>query len=319
MDALTTDDDRSFVARQYASLIASGLDDTAARARLGEVLGATALASLDATDDDSRHDGAPATTRVLDAVKRLGGNVAAAQAALIHSHAEARLFTLDWWRPIRTFLLYIVFLLGLGVTIAILYAVWVLPAFSQLNASLGVDGGAARWILSKGALRLFAPLLVMALLLVLLATRWWRMRLRMARLEPLAGQSRWPWLYGAGGDAYRALACLEHAAALQAAGMAHDEVLAAALRTSGWPEGKAFETHDRKLGEALQHAARLGTFADELEWQRRLAWSAAQSQLEISRDRLILAARIAFYILIGIMVTVLYLPIFTVASLFGVH
>ena len=58
---------------------------------------------------------------------------------------------------------------------------------------------------------------------------------------------------------------------------------------------------------------------EALEWQRRLHWSRAQAQLELSRDRLTLFSRVVFYILIGIMVTVLYIPIFTVASMFGVH
>ena len=57
----------------------------------------------------------------------------------------------------------------------------------------------------------------------------------------------------------------------------------------------------------------------ELEWQRRLHWTTAQAQLESSRDRLILASRVLFYILVGVMVTVLYVPIFSVASMVGVH
>jgi hypothetical protein len=41
--------------------------------------------------------------------------------------------------------------------------------------------------------------------------------------------------------------------------------------------------------------------------------------LDRSRDRSILFSRVLFYVLIGIMVTVLYLPIFSIASTFGVH
>jgi hypothetical protein len=43
-----------------------------------------------------------------------------------------------------------------------------------------------------------------------------------------------------------------------------------------------------------------------------------QSQLELSRDRLILFSRVVFYLLIGYMVTVLYLPVFSLASTIGV-
>jgi hypothetical protein len=322
MDALKIDDERDFVTRQYASLVASGLNDAAARTRLGDVLGKAALALLDTRDDssDARHTGAAhLTARLLETAKRLGGKPAETQAALINSLTEARLFALDWWRPVRTFLLYILFLLGLAITVAIIYAVWVLPAFSHLDHALAVPGGAAGWIMTKGALRLFAPLVVMAILLGLLATLWFRMRTRMARLEPLTGQSRFPWLYGASGTAYQTLACLEYATALKAGGVADAEVLEPALRLAGWPAGKPFQVRGLRLSEGLQQAERLGTFAAELEWQRRLHWSRAQAQLELSRDRLTLFSRVVFYILIGIMVTVLYIPIFTVASMFGVH
>lgn len=320
MNTLQVDDERDFVARQYAYLVADGLNGESARARLGEVLGHASLALLDHQAHSPQDtNAAPLSARLLDTARRLGGNPAATQAAWIHSLAEARLFALDWWRPIRTFLLYILFLLGMAIVVAIIYTVWVLPAFSQLNQSLAVPGGAASWIMSKGAIRLFAPLLAMAILLVLLATLWFRMRLRMARLEPLAGHTRFPWLYGASGTAYRALACLEFASALNAGGVADTALLDPALRLAGWPEGQPLKLRGRRLDESLKQAERLGTFAAELEWQRRLHWSTAQAQLEMSRDRLILFSRVLFYILIGIMVTVLYIPIFTVASMFGVH
>ena len=57
MDALKLDDSRDFVTRQYAHLLASGLDEPAAHARLREVLGADAVALLgggDAADGPAR-------------------------------------------------------------------------------------------------------------------------------------------------------------------------------------------------------------------------------------------------------------------------
>jgi len=252
--------------------------------------------------------------RLAAAAKELGGSAAGVQAAFIHSLAEARLFALDWWRPVRTFLSYVLFLLGLALVIALIYATYVLPAFSHLDRTLGVHG-AADWIAANGAIRLFAPLLVMAIVLVLLATRWLRMRRRMAQLQPL-GRARAGWLDGKGAAAYQVLRCLEFAAALKAAGVTDAAVLEPALRVAGWPAGTPLAG---ELGEKLAQAERLGTFGVELEWQRRLHWTTAQAQLESSRDRLILASRVLFYILIGVMVTVLYIPIFSVASMVGVH
>lgn len=316
------EEQRDFVARQYANLVANGLNSESAKARLGEVLGQAALAFIDVREDhsDTGHPGTETlATHLMTTARRLGGNAADTQAALIHSLADAQLFALDWWRPIRTFLLYILFLLGLAVAVAILYAARVLPAFTQLDHTIATSGGAASWIMAKGTIRLFAPLIVMAILTALLATLWFRMRLRMAQLGPLSGSSRCRWLYGRSGTAYRALRCLEYAYTLQAGGVAGTAALDAALHLVHWPSGKPFQIRGNRLGEGLQQAERLGTFATELEWQRRLYWSHAQSQLELSRDRLMLFSRVVFYILIGILVTVLYLPIFTVASTFGVH
>lgn len=322
MDALKFDSQRDFVTRQYANLVADGLNEATARARLQDVLGQAALDVLGGGSTQGA-EGIPAdadiAARVADAAQRLGASTAEAQAALIHSLGEARLFALDWWRPIRTFLLYILFLLALAVVVAIIYAIGVLPAFGRLDAGMGVEHGAAAWILHDGALRLFAPLAVMAIVLALLASRWWRMRQRMARLAPLPDADRFRWWHGQAGEAYRVLACLEYAAVLKAAGASDGAVLEPALEIVGWPAGKPLARNGTRLGEQLEQAQRLGTFAAELEWQRRLAWSTAQAQLELSRDRLMLFARVVFYILIGIMVTVLYLPIFSMASMFGVH
>jgi hypothetical protein len=317
MDALKLDDSRDFVTRQYAHLLASGLDEPAAHARLREVLGADAVALLgggDAADGPARFADAGLGPRLAAAAKELGGSAAGVQAAFIHSLAEARLFALDWWRPVRTFLSYVLFLLGLALVIALIYATYVLPAFSHLDRTLGVHG-AADWIAANGAIRLFAPLLVMAIVLVLLATRWLRMRRRMAQLQPL-GRARAGWLDGKSAAAYQVLRCLEFAAALKAAGVTDAAVLEPALRVAGWPAGTPLAG---ELGEKLAQAERLGTFGVELEWQRRLHWTTAQAQLESSRDRLILASRVLFYILVGVMVTVLYVPIFSVASMVGVH
>ncbi|HET7610772.1 MAG TPA: hypothetical protein VFK29_03185 [Rhodanobacteraceae bacterium] len=322
MVASNIDDQGDFVMRQYANLVASGLDVEAARVRLREVLGKAAVEHLDARDggaNEARAGERAAAARLMEAAKALGGNAADTHAAFLHSLDEARLFALDWWRPIRTFLLYVLFLLGLGVLVAIIYALAVLPAFSHLDRTLAMEGGAASWIMAMGAIRLFAPLIVMAILFVLLATLWYGMRLRLARLAPLAGPFRFRPPYGRSGKAYQALLCLEYASVLKAGGVADAAVLDPALRLAQWPPGKPFQVRGSHLDEGLKQAERLGTFGAELEWQRRLHWSRAQSDLELSRDRSILFSRVLFYVLIGIMVTVLYLPIFSIASTFGVH
>ncbi|HEU4669205.1 MAG TPA: hypothetical protein VFR91_00735 [Dyella sp.] len=311
MDGSKLDAQRDFVARQYAHLVTRGLDDASARQRLREVLGAAAVEWLGTEPADSaatQPEDADGGRRVVGIARQLGGDAGRAQAELIQAFAQARLLALDWWRPVRSFLLYALFLLALAAVIAAVYLLFVLPAFSQLDRTIGVGDGAAGWISAHGAIRLLAPLVVMAVAFALLAMRWVRAYRRMARFEPLAGV-----------DAFQVLRCLEFAAAIHASGVADAAVLAPALEAAGWPAGRPLEAAGEAVGERLDQAGRLGSFAAELDWQRRVHWSTTQARLELSRDRLILFARVLFYILIGSMVTVLYLPIFSVASMMGVQ
>lgn len=316
------DDQRDFVTRQYAGLIASGMNEESARTRVHEVLGESALRFLGAhgrVGPDERADDTDSAARLMETATRLGGNAAKTHAAFAHASDESRLLALDWWRPIRTFLLYIAFLLALAVAIAILFTVYILPNFSDLYAAMAmpVHDGAAYW--ANDMLRLFGPLVAIVVLLVIMATFWFRMRARLARLRPFAGLTRFPWLYGRSGTAWHALVCLEYASALHTGGVPDAAVLDPALRLADWPRGRPFCTRQDPLGKKLEQALRLGTFTAELAWQRRLYWSRAQSHLELSRDRLTLFSRVIFYVLLGYMVTVLYMPIFSIASLFGVH
>ena len=154
----------------------------------------------------------------------------------------------------------------------------------------------------------------MAAMLAWIAARWRRDYRRLAGFAPRAGS-----VSRRGDGVLQVLRCVEFATAIQASGVAADAVLPAAFELAGWPADRPLVAEGEALGERLAQAGRLGTLADELEWQRRVQWSAAQTRLDMARDRLMLAARVAFYILIGSMVTVLYLPIFSVASMIGVH
>lgn len=303
-----------FVARQYAHLVARGLDDASARLRLREVMGDAATAALDGSPSAALagDDHGSTSRRVLERVRQLGGDSARAQAVLIQARDQARLLALDWWRPVRSFLLYVLFLVALAAVIATIYLLLVLPAFSQLGQTIG-SGDDAGLGVSSG-LRVLAPVLLMAAWLASLTARWRRDYRRMARFEPLAGATSRP-----GTDAMQVLRCVEFAMAIQASGVAESAVLPAALDVAGWPSGQPLVAFGEALGERLTQAGRLGTLDAELDWQRRVQWSAAQARLDLSRDRLMLAARVLFYILIGSMVTVLYLPIFSVASMIGVH
>jgi hypothetical protein len=310
-------EDRDFAARQYASLISGGYDEQTARARLGEVLGEDAFHLFERGDSGATTRSTCVAETLVDTAVKAGGNPVSVCAAFVRSAGEARLFALDWWRPVRTFLLYIVFLFAFAVGIVAYFLTKVLPVFWQFSRGVGLhNGGAAGWIMSNGGLRLIMPLFIMAMLLLVLATVLYWMRLRIAGLKPLGGMARWPWLYGRSGSAYCVLLYLEYVSVLHQGGVPGSTALTAALRLIHWPAGKIFRDGRAPIGEQLEQAVRLDTFVDELDWQRRLIWSRAQAQLELSRDRLILFSRVVFYALIGYLVTVLYLPIFTIATMF---
>jgi hypothetical protein len=313
MDDPKLDGAGEFVARQYAHLVAHGLDDASARQRLREVLGEAATGALDGSPSASslRGDRDGTSRRVLDRVRQLGGDTARAQAVLIQAGDQARLLALGWWRPVRSFLLYVLFLVALAAVIATIYLLLVLPAFSQLDQTIGAGEGGFG---ARSVPRALAPVLLMVAGLAWLAARWRRDYRRMARFEPLAGATSKP-----GTDTMQVLRCVEVAAAIQASGVADAAVLPTTLDVAGWPSGQPLVAFGEAIGERLAQAERLGTLAAELDWQRRVQWSAAQARLDLSRDRLMLAARVLFYILIGSMVTMLYLPIFSVASMIGVH
>lgn len=307
-------DERDFVARQYASLLASGLDEQMARERLNTVLGADAARLLNVRDSTDKGESGRVADRLGAAAAEAGGDAAAVYGAFALSCGEARLFALDWWRPIRAFLLYVLFLLAFAVFLSAFYVTYVLPKFVRFDTLAKVGhGGAADWILAGDSWRLFAPLAFAAVVICLFAATLYLVRLRVARLAPFAGSGRWPWLYGRSGSGYRLLLYLEYVAALVRGRVAASSAMDLALRGLVGTGQKTPRDGKLPVESRLRQADRLGTFDAELEWQRRRAWSLAQSRLELSRDRLILLSRVVFYVLIGYLVTVLYLPIFTLA------
>lgn len=165
--------------------------------------------------------------------------------------------------------------------------------------------------------RLIGPLALVALLMCLFFAVMWSIRFRMAGLMPLRGTTRLPWLYGKSGSRYRDLVCLEYTAILNQAGVPMSDAVIEGPGLVDWPGRERLGERSPDDSWGLEQAVELGTAADELEWQRRIAWSAAQTSLELSRDRFILFSRVLFYMLIGYLVIILYMPIFTLAMSIG--
>lgn len=312
------EENREFVARQFASLKGEGYDEQTARSRIEQVLGADAVRMLESGQPESPGRGTATARKLAKAADALGADKASVQAGLVQSLGEARLMALDWWRPVRTFLLYLLLLLAIAVGLVAFYLLDLLPKFVAFSEMMHVQsGGAAEWIMSGHGWRLIGPLLLAALLMCLLFAVMWSIRFRMAGLMSLRGTSRLPWLYGKSGSSYRDLIRLEYTAILNQAGVPMADAVIEGPDLVDWPgrERQGEVSPDDSWG--LEQAVELGTAADELEWQRRIAWSQAQTRLELSRDRFILFSRVLFYMLIGYLVIMLYMPIFTLAMSVG--
>jgi hypothetical protein len=311
-------DDADFATRQYAVLIADGLDDDEAKARLAAVLGDAHVHRAAVATPAPKHPAAEADL-MADAARERGGNAFAARAAMSNAIDAARLFALDWWRPVRSFILYAALLLALAIALVVFFMIYVLPAFSTLDATMGVGAhGASAWLMSRGGLRMIVPLACAALLLVVFVLASLAARRAIETLRPLPGAARAPWLYGAGGNAYALMRRLEQLQALSAAGIDARELADALPDTHAADPGHRRGSRWPAIAARLEQAAALGTHAAELTWQQRQAWSRLQTRWELMRDRLILATRVAFYILIGYLITSLYIPIFSLASYVGV-
>ncbi|HET7570382.1 MAG TPA: hypothetical protein VFK96_07330 [Gammaproteobacteria bacterium] len=307
------EDERDFIVRQYRSLIETGISDQQARLRIDEVLGEGVAASLDAVGIAE----SPGTHRLDDAVAAAAeaakGSAATARVAFAGAREQARVIALDWWRPVRPFLGYITVLLAIAVWLIIEFMTYVLPSYEAMNASLGVGQGTAGWVMEAGGARLFGPLVLIGLTTSFVGVALYVMRLRLSALRAFPFQHRLPWLFGRSGATYRLVLALEYAAALQAAGVDATRSLLEALKLINWPWAKPLERRGEPLGKKLETAAALGTFAAEIAWQHELQWTRLQVELDLKRDRLILAARILAYAFIGYLVAVLYLPVFSIA------
>lgn len=312
------EESREFVARQFASLMAGGHDEQAAHSRIEQVLGADAVRMLEGEEPESPGRVTAAARKLAKAADELGADKASVQAGLVQSLGEARLMALDWWRPVRTFLLYLLLLLAIAVGLVAFYLRDLLPKFVSFSEMMRVQsGGAAGWIMSGHGWKLIGPLVLAALLMGLFFAVMWSIRFRLAGLLPLRGTARLPWLYGKSGSSYRDLLRLEYTAILSQAGAPMSDAVIKGPGLVDWPgrERPGGRSPDDSWG--LEQAVELGTAADELEWQRRIVWSQAQTRLELSRDRFILFSRVLFYMLIGYLVIMLYMPIFTLAMSVG--
>ncbi|HET9818405.1 MAG TPA: hypothetical protein VFP92_04490 [Rhodanobacteraceae bacterium] len=311
-DAL--DADAGFAARQYGHLIESGLSADEARARLAGVLGEDAV-DLPGPGDASQEDARPGEKeRIAELARRFGGDGFAARTAWSRACDRAQLFALDWWRPVRSFVLYALYLYALAIAVVLLFVAVVLPSFASLDRMTGVwQRGAAAWVMAHDGVRLILPLVCIGVLLVLFALGMLAARRAVASLRPLPGAANREAWYGASGRTYALVRAFEQLSALERAGVP-PESMSRALQQLG------DDIHSRRIrarwdatSARLQQALELGTFPAELAWQKREAWSQVQTHWELARDRWILVARILFYIFVGYLVTVLYRPIFALA------
>jgi hypothetical protein len=303
-----------FAARQYGHLIESGLSGDEARARLTRVLGEDAV-NLPGPADASQADAHPSELdRIAELARRFGGDGFAARTAWSRACDRAQLFALDWWRPVRSFVLYALYLYVLAIAVVLLFVTVVLPSFASLDRMTGVwRRGAAAWVMAHDGVRLILPLVCVGALLILFALGMLAARRAVASLRPLPGAANRDALYGASGRTYALVRTFEQLSALDRAGVSRESMSRALQQLGGDIRVRRMRARWDTTSARLQQALELGTFRAEVAWQKREAWSQVQTHWELARDRCILVARILFYIFVGYLVTVLYRPIFALA------
>lgn len=306
-----------FARRQYAQLIQTGVEPDAAKTRLSQVLGEHAA---DALDGEIPVTGSNQADAIARWARELGGDGLAAGATFAAARRDMHVFALDWWRPARSFLLYALVLLLMAIGLVAFFMIKVLPTFAYMDQLTGVGhGGAAGRLMALGGIRLWLPLLCVAVLLTLFAAALLAIRRAMSDLRPLPGMAVRAGQRNRGAHGYALVRGLEQLCALHHGGVPASRMPEALGQIWAHPPRNDAADASTGVDQSLRHAAELGTFAAELDWQLRIARSHMQTRWELARDRFILAARIAFYLIIGYLIAALYMPIFTLASHVGPH
>ncbi|NDU93146.1 MAG: hypothetical protein G3I10_11195 [Ferrovum sp.] len=317
-----------FVWRQYGALRDQGLPDSDNLNKLRASLGAqyadevrflgqlvmpeqSDLATTGAGDAAARLD----ANGVCRSARALGCDLPRTIVGLEQLTRRAEAFSRMWWRGVTSLMLYAITLLVLASMLVTFFTVSVLPGFAHFFWHSGItEGGIAGRILDHRTWLLDTPLCLGFILVLLVFMLFYHLRNHTGQLKALTPAWKWVPLLSGTWRAFNQAMALNHAQIFIATGAKARDAMAVAFSLFGlkWdtqPRVSTRKDNDSAL-DWLHKSDDLGTLETEIAVQAEKQWSVLEDTVFSMRDSVTLLLRIILYLLIGMIVVVLYQPIF---------
>ncbi len=237
--------------------------------------------------------------------------------------SQSRVVFDTYWTGLLGLIGYLAGLGGVTLVVAIVFGLYVVPAFSEMFAQFGTPLPRLTEIVfsvSPAGVPLFAVALFVLILLVAGSATF--LQRRMQRLAPMPRWPAWLPLMGPIAESYNLGLLLNLSRMLVANGVPVDRAISIAAAESG----QAADMDMRRLAALaddphasvplaeLGIASRLGLLEKELVAQCDRHLARLSMVLVDARDRFALFLKTALYVFVAIMIVAMYLPIFKMGS-----
>jgi len=220
------------------------------------------------------------------------------------------------WSEFAGFITYLGAVLAVLIVVVSMYAAFMLPQIRSLYRGFGSElPGLTQFAFGGGGGSVFTVLLLGTLLLLMFLA-WFALglRRRLRRYTPMPVRLQRIPLVGPVARAYNQSLWLSCARLLTAAGVPATEALRLAAQRSNvsdFEEGSSFQS---AIVSDLRVSAQLGKLDEELQFQQDAAVDAFLTALARCRRRARIILTVCTYILVGMFVSAMYLPIFSLGS-----
>jgi general secretion pathway protein F len=220
------------------------------------------------------------------------------------------------WSEFAGFITYLGAVLGVLIVVVSMYAAFMLPQIRSLYRGFGSElPGLTQFAFGGGGGSVFTVLLLGSLLLlIVLAWFVYGLRRRLRRYTPMPVRLQRIPLVGPVARAYNQSLWLSCARLLTAAGVPATEALPLAAQRSNVSDFDQGSGLQSGVVSDLRVSAQLGKLDEELQFQQDAAVDAFLTALARCRRRARIILTICTYILVGMFVSAMYLPIFSLGS-----
>lgn len=214
----------------------------------------------------------------------------------------------EYWSGFSALTYYMVVLLAVAMGTISIFVIFVLPQFEEMFASFDPGLPAlTKFILANDGM--FGLLVTAgALAIVLLVTCSYHIRKRVAQFRPLTNLFKWIPGLGALHRIYRYYLFLHYSSALTRAGVKGDIAVGHGKRLAGVTRKDSDDFAVWR--EALNAAGKMQALDEELDHQISQIGSLFGRQMIVTRENLTTGTQLFIGLLIGLLVTATYLPIF---------